>query len=517
MARACERVWRAIERGEKVVIHGDYDADGISGSALLMTAFRAVARALGKDPSLFSCYLPHREKEGYGVRAATVERLAADGAALMITVDCGIGCADEIALAAERGIDVIIVDHHEIPQRVPECIILHPRIEGETYPYKYLAAVGVAFKFACGFAAYCAERGAALGPAFEKWLLDLVAIATVTDVVPLIGENRTLEKFGLMVLNKTRRPGLKKIIEIAGLTPGKLDTVSVGFYIGPRINAASRMEHAVSAFETLMAETEEEAAALAEKLQRLNADRQRYTDEVMAEARARIAASPPKSVCVLAGEGWSAGVVGLVAGKLVSELGLPVFVCGREGDRFVGSGRSIPGFNVIAGLELAAHALARFGGHPQACGLTIDGEENYGEFCRVIREYADETLAGRDLRPAILAECELRMSQVTWPLVQELEKFEPFGEGNPRPRFLLHGLQLMAVERVGKTGAHARICVLGDVPKETKLIAFNMAETASRFAPGSRIDAVVEIGANVWNGNRRIEIKAVDIRQSDTP
>lgn len=516
MERACERVWRAMDLGEQVVIHGDYDADGISGSVVLMSTFRALAVKRGKDPDLFTSYLPHREKEGYGIRPATVEMLAARGDKLMITVDCGIGCAAEIALATEKGMDTIVVDHHQIPEKIPQCIILHPLVEGETYPYKCLAAVGVAFKFACGLIRYAARQGVEMDAGFEKWLLDLVAIATVTDFMPLIGENRTLERYGLVVLNKTRRPGLKKIIETAGLTPGELDTTSVGFYIGPRINAASRMEHAKVAFETLMAATEEEATVLATKLHELNTDRQKYTVEIMKAAHEQILAAPPKHVCIIMGDGWSAGIVGLVAGKLVNELGMPVFVFGKEGERIVGSGRSIHGFNLVKGMERAAKYLARFGGHPQACGLTIDGEANYRGFCEVMQQCADEQLGGKDLRPTIEVECELLASQASWQLIEELEKFEPFGEGNPRPKFLMSNLLLTTLDIIGKTGTHARLGVRGDSPREVKLIGFGLAETAKRFAPGSHIDAIVEIEVNEWNGSRRIQLKAVDLRPSSS-
>lgn len=516
MERACERVWTAIERGEKVVIHGDYDADGITGSVVLMTTFRAAAKKLGKDPSLFTSYLPHREKEGYGVRPDTVEALARDGATLMITVDCGIGCAAEIALAKERGMDAIVVDHHQVPERIPECVILHPLVEGETYPYKSLAAVGVAFKFACGFVAYAARKGAPLEVGFEKWLLDLVSIATVTDFMPLIGENRTLERYGLVVLNKTRRPGLRKLIEAAGLEFGSLDTVSVGFYIGPRINAASRMEHAELAFRCLMAETDEEAAALAEKLNQTNRDRQRYTEEIMTAAKAAVAAMGEKKIYCVLGEGWSAGIVGLVAGKLVSELGRPVFVFGKEGDRIVGSGRSIPEFNVVSAMQRAKDHLARFGGHPQACGLTIEGEENYAKFCGVAEEYAEEILAGKDLRPVIPVEAELRLSQITWDLVNAVASFEPFGEGNPRPRFLLRDLLVSAADVIGKNRNTVRITARGDLPKEAKFIGFNFVAKAEGIGPGSRIDAVVEIGVNAWNGRKEIQLKLVDVAPAAT-
>ncbi len=517
MRRACERLWRAIETGEKVVIHGDYDADGITGSVVLMTTLRAAARSLGKDPNLFSSYLPHREKEGYGVRPATVEQLAKDSATLMITVDCGIGCAAEIALAKERGMDTIVVDHHQLPERLPECIIIHPWVPGETYPYKYLAAVGVSFKVACAFIRFAAERGVSFEPGFEKWLLDLVAIATVTDVMPLIGENRTLEKYGLVVLNKTRRPGLKKLIEAAGLELGTLDTTSVGFYLGPRINAASRMEHARHAFDALMAETDEEATERAATLNKLNADRQRYTEEIMTAARVKVAEAGKKKIYCIVGDGWAAGIVGLVAGKLVSELGAPVFVFGKDGDRIVGSGRSIPDFNVVSAMERAKTHLARFGGHPQACGLTIEGDENYRGFCRDVEAYADETLAGKDLRPTVDVDAEIRASEITWDLVEWLGKLEPHGERNPRPKFLLSGLLVGSVDAIGKKKTTARIAARGDLPKEMKLIGFGMAERAKAFAPGSRMDVVVEIGVNTWNGNKEIQLKLVDLKLAAGP
>lgn len=514
MEEACARVWRAIQDGEKVVVHGDYDADGVTGSVVLMTAFRTVAEKLGKDPSLFSSYIPHRENEGYGVREETVRKLADGGATLLITVDCGISCAKEIATARSLGMDTIIVDHHQFPDELPECVIVHPLVPGETYPFKHLAAVGVAFKLACGFFRFSAKRGVAVGEGDEKWLLDLVAIATVTDFMPLIGENRTLEKYGLVVLNKTRRKGLRKICEVAGLEPGTIDTQSIGFGIGPRINAASRMEHAELAFRTLMAETDEEAARLAEELDRCNRDRRRYTDRVYQEALAAAAEDAGKPVRVVLGEGWSAGIVGLVAGKLVSELGVPVFVLGKEegGERIVGSGRSIHGFDVVKAMDEAAHVLARYGGHPQACGLTIMGRANFDEFKRIIEARAERELGGTDLRPALSAECELRTGQMTWELIDELERFEPFGEGNPKPLFVLRDLLVSSVDVVGKTGTHARIGVRGDTPKEIKMIAFGLAERMRAHPPGSRVDALVEVGVNQWNGTRRIQARVIDVR-----
>lgn len=520
MEAACARVWKAMDVGEKVVIHGDYDADGVTGSVVLMTTFRKIATLRGKDASLFESYIPHREHEGYGLRTPTVHKLADGGAKVIITVDCGIGCAPEIREATGRGIDTIVVDHHQLAEEIPECITIHPLVPGETYPYRHLAAVGVSFKFATAFIRYAAARGVEVGEADEKWLLDLVAIATVTDFVPLVGENRTLEKYGLLVLNKTKRIGLRKLCEVAGLTFGSIDTTAVGFGIGPRINAASRMEHAELAFRTLMAETEEEASVLAAQLDGVNKDRQKYTDRIYRAAKAAVEADGEgKKIRVVMGEGWSAGIVGLVAGKLVAEYGVPVFVCGKEeaGDRIVGSGRSVAGFDVVKAMEECKEHLARFGGHPQACGLTIIGDEQYQAFKERMEAIAARELKDADLRPAISAECEVAASQVTWELVDELERMEPFGEGNPRPLFLMRDLLVSSVDVIGKTKAHARIGVRGDTPKELKIIAFGHAETMKAYPPGSRIDAVVEIGVNQWNGNRSIQLRMVDLRPSVVP
>ena len=515
MQAACERIFLAIEKQERVVVHGDYDADGVSGTAILLTAFREVAVLAGGDPSLFVSYIPHREHEGYGLNSDTVRRLATDGCTLLITIDCGISNAEEISLAKELGIETIVVDHHQVPEHIPKCILIHPLVPGETYPYGNLAAAGVAFKVATALYEVARRRNLEVPVGREKWLLDLVAIATVTDFMKLIGENRTLEKWGLVVLNKTRRPGLQQLIQSAGLELGRLDTVSVGFYIGPRINAASRMDNADLALETVLAEDAGRAAELATQLNACNVDRQKLTEEIVRQARLVI--EDGCRIQILVGDGWSAGVVGIVAGRFTTELGVPVFVLGRQDDgRFVGSGRSIPGFDVMQLLRRAENSLARFGGHPEACGLTIVGDDNLVEFRRLAKEYADEVLADHDLRPVLRVECELQTSQIDWSLISELERFEPFGVGNPRPLFLLSGLQLRSVQSVGRDGKHVRVSVLGDRPQETKLIGFGLAARLTEFSSGDRIDAVVELGVNQWNGTRTIQVRLVDIRSGGT-
>ncbi|MFC1638943.1 DHH family phosphoesterase, partial [Patescibacteria group bacterium] len=327
MEPVCERLLAAVGAGERITVYGDYDADGVTSTAIMLEVLRELAGLTdGGEPERIGHYIPHRESEGYGLHRPAVEKLAADGCQLIVTVDCGVSNADEVERAQELGVEVIVVDHHKVPERVPDCLIVHPMAPDEKYPFKRLAAAGVAFKLACALLDAGRARGLEIPEGREKWLLDLVAIATVTDFMPLLGENRTLEKYGLVVLNKTRRPGLQKLIEVAGLEPGKLDTVSVGYYVGPRINAASRMDHADLALDTLMADTPERAAELARQLNLCNAERQRQTQTMAKEALEMVDRS--KFVQVLYSESWSPGIVGIVAGKLVSEVGVPAFVLG---------------------------------------------------------------------------------------------------------------------------------------------------------------------------------------------
>jgi single-stranded-DNA-specific exonuclease len=514
MEQVCERLWSALQNGERVTVFGDYDADGVTGTAILLTVFREVAALAECDVQLIDSYIPHREHEGYGLNDAAVRQLVERGTNLIVTVDCGISNAAEVALAQELGMEVIVTDHHQVPERVPDCPLIHPLAADETYPNGSLAGAAVAFKLATAFYEYGRRQGLAVPAGREKWLLDLVAIATVTDFMRLTGENRTLEKWGLIVLNKTQRPGLRKLIEVAGLELGKLDTVSVGFYLGPRINAASRMDHANLALDTLMAETEEQAADLARQLNLCNAERQRRTAEVYRQALQM--AEPDKKVQVIVGDGWSPGIVGIVAGKLTTEWGLPVFVLGRQEDgKIVGSGRSIPGFNVVALLRQAEQYLARFGGHPEACGLTIEGDEKLSGFIESAWNFAANELEGRDLRPVVEVDAELRTSQISWDLINELERFEPFGIGNPKPLFLLRDVRLCSSTPVGKDGKHVRLAVRGDNPRETRLIAFGFAERMREFAPQSALDAVVELGINEWNGVKSIQSRLVDVRAAE--
>lgn len=513
MSRAVERIFHALEIGEHITIHGDYDADGVTGSAVLTSTLRDLARILGKETASIDFYVPHREREGYGLHEATVDLLRDRGTNLIITVDCGIACREAIALAHTYGIDTIVVDHHEFPNELPDAILIHPRLSGETYPFPYLAAVGVAWKLASALYARARERGLSVSPYAEKWLLDLVAIATVTDVMPLIGENRVLEHCGLKVLRRTRRLGLQKLYEIAGIKPEKIDTYSVGFKIGPRLNAAGRMEHAESAFQLLMAENAEEALRFARKLHEQNTARQFASNQMFEEARLQVLERREARLLWAMGDDWSPGLVGLVAGKLVQEFARPVLVMGRAGDRIVGSGRSIPGFHITDALREVGDCLERCGGHPQACGFTLHAER-FDEFVTKISKVAKVKLSDIVLAPTLAIDGELSLVDFTRDFVEALTKFEPYGEANPLPRFITRALEVQQSDVVGETGKHLRLKLQSADGIQQKFIGFGFGGAISRLTAGTKIDVVYEVGFNEWNGSREVQCKLVDFCSS---
>jgi single-stranded-DNA-specific exonuclease len=545
MEAAVGKVFEVLEAGEVITVHGDYDADGVCGSAVSISTLREICRAFGFDGTKITSFIPDREKDGYGMSVATVEHLHVhDRTKLIITVDCGISNKAAIDRAKELGIDTIVCDHHTMPAELPEsAILIHPLVPGETYPNKLLCGTGVAFKLACGLLEE-ARRRQTLTPSYlplakgegtqrffsssegesrggrvrsviaeghEKWLLDLVAIATVTDVMPLIGENRVLETFGLKVLNKTRRTGLKKLIEIAGGNFGKLDTYSIGFQIGPRINAAGRMNHASAALNVLLEEDELRATVLAKELNDANIARQRASDAMYKEALEKIGEIEDQKLVIVYGDGWPAGLVGLVAGKLVNVYGRPVYVVGKQGEKYVGSGRSVEGFDVTECLRAAAEHLDKFGGHPQACGFSTTGDERFAQAVVAMRAYAETVLKGRELVPTIKVDAEIELEDVTWELFDQLERFAPFGEGNPRPLFVSSG-KVVGISTVGADGKHLRLSLTSNSGKMVKLIGFGFGEWSQKAKLGDCLEVVYDIGVNEWDGNRELQLRILDIR-----
>ena len=510
MKGAVDRLLTALSSNEVVMIHGDYDADGICGTAMIWSALKEVCMAAewnAFEEQRVRWYLPDREGDGYGMSHGAVENFHGQGVNMIVTVDCGIANVDEITRAYELGMEVIVVDHHQLPPKCsPLPYTIHPLAPGETYPFQTLAAVGVAFKVACALFTVARERGMDIPVGREKWLLDLVSIATVTDMVPLVGENRVLETYGLQVLNKTRRVGLKALIEAAGLSLGALTEVDVGFRIGPRINAAGRIAKADAALELLLEDDPHRARDRAEALNGLNAERQRLTEA--STRRALEAVNDDTPFVAVVDETIRIGIAGLVAGKLAQETSKPSVVMTRVGEHFVGSGRAPSGFQFVQAMETCRTLMVRGGGHPEACGFTLT-EECVVPWIAAMTTFAAatsiETEAIRE------ADAELNLNEVTWDLVRGIDAMAPFGMGNGRPTFMARRVQVITAEPVGKTGSHLRLTVASGDKTIRQCIGFGWGSHATRLHLGDTIHLVYAIGVNAWNGRREIQLEVIDL------
>lgn len=516
MRAAVSRVFEAIENDQVITIHGDYDADGVCATVVMFETIREIydrLKSVSPTENL-NIYIPHREKEGYGLSLETVEHLhKSHGTNLIITVDCGISNDEAIARGNELGIDTIITDHHDTPEKLPEAIIIHPRLPNETYPFKELSGTAVAFKLAQALIEEAQTRALDFPKGHEKWLLDLVAIATVTDVMHMVGENRTMEKYGLLVMNKTKRPGLKALFEVVGLEVGKLDSWNIGWQIGPRINAAGRVNHANDAFELMTSTEEAQAKKLAEKLNEENKERQGISERLYQVAKQQIELQDSKNLLVAVGKDWPLGIVGLVAGKLSNEYYRPVFVVSQIGDKYSGSGRSIPELNITETLRSAAEQMHRFGGHPQACGFTIIGKDNFEQAIKKMSEFVELNIPYPGLTPKIDIDSEISLDQIDWSLIENLDKFRPYGQGNEQPLFLTRNAQVVSAQTVGNNGQHLRLSINSENNgKIWKAIAFRLGDHADQLETGTMVDIIYELGINEWNGNREIQIKVKDLK-----
>lgn len=507
MRKAVDRIFEAAEKKHEVVIYGDYDADGVSASSIL----KETCNIVGIDPHV---HLPHREKEGYGMNMPAVKEFIKQKKNLIITCDCGITSVEEITALQNAGIDVIVTDHHSEPEKLPPAFaILNPELKDETYPFKGLVGTGVTFKLAQAVFSEARKRNIDVPEGKEKWLLDLVAIATIADFGDLIDENRTFTSFGLLVLEKTRRPGLQALKEYMNGSLSEITTESVGFQLVPRLNAASRMDHANTAFRLLTETDPVKVFALAEELQKLNQERQKVSDRMFLEGKKQIGADPKDKLLVAIGDGWQTGVVGLVAGKLLHAYNRPVLVIGIQGDEIVGSGRSIEAFDITQALRNAADHLDKFGGHPQACGFTVK-QDHLDAFVDSMKKQAKK-ITKTSLEPTLDIDAELPLDQVNWELWDDLQKFEPFGEHNPQPVFMCTGVVVESIRSVGKSGQHLQIMVKHNSEVIRKTIAFGFAtEWLDNLPEGREIDIAFEVSLNEWNGNRELQLKIVDIHES---
>ena len=444
MDKAVERIGQAIKQKEKVCVYGDYDADGVSASVLL----KDVLDQLGLENFY---YIPDRNKEGYGLNLAALEYIKSQGASLIITVDSGISSREEAAKARELKLDVIITDHHHPPEALPEAVaVINPKKPGDRYPFKELAGVGVAFKLAQAlFGKFSPAKKEQ-----TKWLLDLVALGTIADCVPLLGENRTLVKYGLIVLSKTRRIGFQQLFSVGRMAISS-DCAPTGdqvaFQLAPRINAAGRMDHANTACALLSCSVGEEAQArvLALEIEDQNQRRKKVTDQIMKEIESRIGSQKEKDRLILEfASHWEMGVVGLVAGKVADKYNRPTFVLQEKDGLIKGSGRSAGGFNLIKALEKNAAFLEKYGGHSQAAGLAMK-KENLNVFKKKLEE--EIASAGiSDWDKKALVDLIIQPEEITEKLLRELSFFEPFGEGNRPPLFFMEKAEVVDGKTIGK-------------------------------------------------------------------
>ena len=479
--RAVETILRHARAGGRIVVHGDYDVDGVTATAVLVRCLRRI----GAEPRWF---IPSRLEDGYGLSLATVERLARAGASLIVTVDCGITAVDEVAAARTAGVDVVITDHHRprADERLPDGPIVHPALGA--YPCPELCGAAVAWKLALALEA----AGSASGAEED---IDLVALATVADCVPLRGENRAIVRRGLRALAVTSKPGLRALMRIAQVEPAMLDARAVGFRLAPRINAAGRLRRADAGLELVLTEDEGRAEATARELHVANAERRDVETRILFAAEAQVAEAGERAAYVLAGEDWHPGVIGIVASRLAERHHRPTVLVALDGDRGRGSGRSIPAYDLLAGLNACAGHLARHGGHRAAAGLEVE-RGRLDAFRAAFEAHAEAALSAEELVPVERVDAVVAGDSLGLDLAEELDRLAPFGMGNPDIALLLRAAELSDPVAMGE-GKHVRFTVQGGGAR-ARAVAFGSPRLP--VEPGAPADATFALERNAWNG-----------------
>ena len=500
MDKAAARINEAIDNFEPMCVYGDYDADGVTATALLYSYLAS------KDANVIR-YIPDRIDEGYGLNCEAVKNLAGRGIKLIVTVDNGVSAIEEIALATSLGVDVVVTDHHKVGDKIPECVaVVDPHRPDCQSEFKEMSGVGVAFKL------ICALEGGNDDELLEEYG-ELVALGTIGDVVSLTGENRIMVRRGIKIMTENPRPGIAALIEAAGVG-NKPFTASVATYtICPRINAAGRMSSADKALELLLCDDEENAKALATEINSLNASRQSRETEIYNSALALLAENPDMSkdkILVVDGEGWHQGVVGIVAAKLMEHFGKPAIVISRNGEDAKGSCRSIEGFSIYEALESVADCLTHFGGHTLAAGVGLESAR-ISEFRKRINEYA----ANIEMPFAVqTVDCRLVPDKISLDIIDSVAELEPFGAGNPQPLFGLFNVTIEEISPVSD-GKHIRMLISGKNSR-TGVMFFGMSEKRFPFEKGTKVDLACHLERNVYNGEARVSIIVRGIRHSDT-
>lgn len=500
MLIATQRIHQAMKQGERIWIYGDYDVDGITAISLLSRFFIWMGYPVGY-------YIPDRLEEGYGISEMGVQRVREMGCDLMISVDCGITSVDRVAQANALGMDVIITDHHEPQTILPAAVaVINPKQADCPYPEKALSGVGIAFKLAQALAPHFMEAPIA------QELLQIAALGTVADIVPLVGENRVLVKHGIAALRKCPITGTAALMKAAGVDPAKVNTGQIGFMLAPRINAAGRIDQPQKGVELLITENPEEAAALSAELSALNEERQQIEKAIFKEAVQVIEDNPAyqtQKVLVITGKGWHPGVIGIVASRLVERYYRPCILLNQEGESAKGSARSIEGFNLFEALCDSAELLQKFGGHEMAAGMTLDSG-NVDALRAALNRYAEMTLTEDDLIPRVQAECILDARHLQFSLLDDLDTLEPFGPGNPKPVFLYKGLTIDQRRLMGKSQEHVKL-IAHDGNRIFEAIGFRWPDPG-RFKPGQLVDLAFVLERNTFNGVESLQLQLRDSR-----
>ncbi len=484
MQTATSRIYRALLSGEKITVYGDFDVDGVTSAALMVQGLASLG-------GIVIPYIPHRISEGHGLRQAAIKELHEQGVTLIITVDCGITDIEEVKYANKLGITVIITDHHTPPPILPEAFaIVNPKLPGSKYPFNELAGVGVAYKV-------MQSLMSSLGR--EEHMdaqMDLVAVGTVADMVPLVGENRYLVKRGLLTLNGAPRLGIREIINRAGLTIGNLDADSITWCLSPWLNASGRLEHAIASYKLLTTNSLKEARELAALLGQQNVERQRLTNKAMTEARAQISAQGLAPLIMLCNKDFPLGIAGPVAGKIAEEYYRPVIILNMDDKTASGSCRSIPEFNIINALNQCSGLLGRFGGHAQAAGFTMPSR-NVAQLQKLLIDIAANQLKEIDLRPRINIDVEVSLPELGGDTHREIQKLAPFGKGNPPPIFVSRAVQVTSCRTMGADQQHLRL-KLKQQGSVWEAVAFKQGDSLGDVAEA--LDIVYNLEIDRWNG-----------------
>jgi single-stranded-DNA-specific exonuclease len=510
MKEAVTRIRQALQGGEKIAIYGDYDVDGVSATALMVTTLQAFGANV-------MAYIPHRVDDGYGLNNDSLTLLKEqDDVQLVISVDCGVRAIAEAEYAQAIGVDLIITDHHTPHEHLPNAIVINPKQTDCAYPFKELAGVGIAYKLAHALLLAEAKLPVLTAPPSLRAdeLLDFVALGTVADIVPLRGENRYLARRGLQMLNKAPRVGIKELVMKAGLKLGKVDAAAIGFGVGPRLNAAGRLDHAKLSYELLMTQDKTYAEHLATKLDAINRARQDKTKECAAHARDQLLATQPNAPIVFAANpNYPQGVVGLIAGRLVEEFYRPAFAIEQGAELSKGSARTIPEFNIIAALDQCDDILLKYGGHPAAAGFTLP-TSRLNDLRDKLCEIADKQFEGQLLAPSLRADAEVSFTELDQPLLFLLAQMEPYGAENPAPVFVARNVTVREHRAIGKDGDHLRLKLMQNkVTREA--VAFRMGKQWAGKLPPT-IDLAFSFEWNDYNGTRALQLNVKDIQVANS-